>query len=109
MKIAWVLLNIGLLKIIYDITSFRIGAYLIDREAVLILHSKNFEIHDVKQSENINGYWLNSLLCFNSSCSVSSGRFVLTVICVFASFSNWIFDRSSVLIGIKSVILVDAS
>ena len=41
--------------VICDITNSRIGAGLIDREAILIFfHSKNFEIHDVKQSKNIN-------------------------------------------------------
>ena len=71
--------------VICDITNSRIGAGLIDREAILIFfHSKNFEIHDVKQSKNINGYVLNSFLCFNSGCSVSSRRFVINVICVFA-------------------------
>ena len=73
------------MKVICDITSFRIGAGLIDREAILIFfHSKKFEIHDVKQFGNIYSYLLNSFLYFNSSCSVSSGRFVLIVICVFA-------------------------
>ena len=48
-------------KVICDITSSKIGAGLIDREAILIFfHSKNFKIHDVKQSENINDYLLNS-------------------------------------------------
>ena len=60
-------------KVICDITGSRIGAGLIDREAILIFSSsKNLEIHDVKQSENISGYLFSSFICFYSGCSVSS-------------------------------------
>ena len=72
-------------KVICDITSSRIDACMIDQEAILIFfHSKNREIHDVKQSENISDYLLSSFICLILTVFFSMGvLFLLKLSCNF--------------------------